>query len=106
MTETTEKLLVEVLERISSMLPESNQDIDWSAPAYRWVTRVCFGTQVGRLEPVASFASVDLDRLLHVEQQKEQIVSNTEQFVKGLPANNVLLTGRAARARARSSVAA
>ena len=102
MTETTEKLLVEVLERISSMLPESNRDIDWSAPAYRWVTRVCFGTQVGRLEPVASFASVDLDRLLHVEQQKEQIVSNTEQFVKGLPANNVLLTG--ARGTGKSSL--
>ena len=102
MTETTERLLVEVLERISSMLPESNRDIDWSAPAYRWVTRVCFGTQVGRLEPVASFASVDLDRLLHVEQQKEQIVSNTEQFVKGLPANNVLLTG--ARGTGKSSL--
>ena len=45
---------------------------------------------------------MDLDRLLHVEQQKEQIVSNTEQFVKGLPANNVLLTG--ARGTGKSSL--
>ena len=102
MTETAETLLIDVLERVKAMLPESGKDIDWSAPAFRWVTRVCFGTPVGRLEPVASFASVDLDRLLHVDAQKEQIVSNTEQFVKGLPANNVLLTG--ARGTGKSSL--
>jgi hypothetical protein len=101
-TETAETLLIDVLERVKAMLPETGKDIDWSAPAFRWVTRVCFGTTVGRLEPVASFASVDLDRLLHVDAQKEQIVSNTEQFVKGLPANNVLLTG--ARGTGKSSL--
>ncbi len=102
MKETTEALFVEVLERVKSMLPESSRDLDWSAPAFRWVSRVCFGTQVGRLEPVTTFASVDLSRLLHVQQQKEQIVNNTEQFVRGLPANNVLLTG--ARGTGKSSL--
>ena len=56
MTDTEQTLLIEVLERVKSMLPETGRDIDWSAPAFRWVTRVCFGTQVGRLEPVTSFA--------------------------------------------------
>ena len=55
-------------------------------------------------EPILVHAVLagDLDRLLHVDSQKEQIVSNTEQFVKGLPANNVLLTG--ARGTGKSSL--
>ena len=60
------------------------------------------GTQVGRLEPVHAFASVDIDRLLYVERQKNLLLANTEAFVKGLPANNVLLTG--ARGTGKSSL--
>ncbi|MCX8116079.1 MAG: ATP-binding protein, partial [Burkholderiaceae bacterium] len=47
-------------------------------------------------------ARIDPDDLQHVDAQKEQILRNTEQFVLGLPANNVLLTG--ARGTGKSSL--
>jgi predicted AAA+ superfamily ATPase len=43
-----------------------------------------------------------LDDLKEIDQQKEKIQRNTEQFVNGLPANNVLLTG--ARGTGKSSL--
>ena len=48
------------------------------------------------------FARVELDDLLYIEGQKAELLANTEQFVKGLPANNVLLTG--ARGTGKSSL--
>jgi predicted AAA+ superfamily ATPase len=47
-------------------------------------------------------ASLDLSELKEIDGQKEKIQRNTEQFVKGLPANNVLLTG--ARGTGKSSL--
>jgi predicted AAA+ superfamily ATPase len=41
------------------------------------------------------------DDLQHIGPQKEQIEQNTRQFVQGKPANNVLLTARAAPANPR-----
>jgi predicted AAA+ superfamily ATPase len=43
-----------------------------------------------------------LQDLKEIDQQKEKIQRNTEQFVNGLPANNVLLTG--ARGTGKSSL--
>ncbi len=102
MQEQTEKLLADVLQRLSDLLPEPVENFDWSKPAYRWVRRHCLGTDVGRLEAVSKFASVDLEALLHIERQKTLLVQNTEAFVRGLPANNVLLTG--ARGTGKSSL--
>ena len=47
-------------------------------------------------------ASIALSDLQEVEGQKERLVRNTEQFVLGRPANNVLLTG--ARGTGKSSL--
>ena len=91
-----------LLIRFSQLLPPLAKDFDWTAPAYRWVKRAYLGTELGRLEPVHAFASVDIDRLLYVERQKNLLLANTEAFVKGLPANNVLLTG--ARGTGKSSL--
>ena len=102
MDSQTERLLADVLERLLAMMPEPADRFDWSRPAYRWVRRRVLGTDVGRLEPVEHFASVDLDKLLHIERQKTLIVQNTEAFVRHLPANNVLLTG--ARGTGKSSL--
>ena len=102
MTPETEKLFAEVLTRLNDMLPEPVERFDWSKPAYRWLRRKCLGTDVGRLEPVSKFASVDLDTLRHIDRQKNLLVQNTEAFVRGLPANNVLLTG--ARGTGKSSL--
>ena len=47
-------------------------------------------------------AQLGLQDLKEIDQQKEKIQRNTEQFVNGLPANNVLLTG--ARGTGKSSL--
>lgn len=99
---THDALMESVLTRLHALLPEPAEAIDWSCPAFRWVRRTCLGTVVGRLEPVERVAAVELDALLHVDRQKDLIMRNTEQFVRGLPANNVLLTG--ARGTGKSSL--
>jgi len=47
----------------------------------------------GRLEAVLSPHLYDLDDLVGIDDIREDVVRNTTQFVKGLPANNVLLWG-------------
>jgi len=46
-----------------------------------------------RLLPVKTPHRVALDDLLCIDQQKAEVVRNTEQFVRARPANNVLLWG-------------
>ncbi|MCF0253050.1 MAG: ATP-binding protein [Duodenibacillus sp.] len=97
-----EELMSVVLKRLAALLPEAAEEVDWSRPAFRWVRRTCMGTTAGRLEAVEKFAAVDLASLQHIDRQKAELVANTEQFVRGLPANNVLLTG--ARGTGKSSL--
>jgi predicted AAA+ superfamily ATPase len=87
--------------RIESVLPQPLQaPADWSASiAYRYRKR---SSGHGTLEPVRHVASLGLSELKEIDGQKEKIQRNTEQFVKGLPANNVLLTG--ARGTGKSSL--
>ena len=91
--------LVAQLERV---LPPPAAPADWSALAYRWRTREYLGGARGRLEPVMRVARIEASDLRHVERQKVALLANTEQFVRGLPANNVLLTG--ARGTGKSSL--
>jgi len=56
----------------------------------------------GYLKPVRHIDPVALDDLLGVEEQKRQLLANTEQFVRGEPANNALLWG--ARGTGKSSL--
>jgi predicted AAA+ superfamily ATPase len=57
---------------------------------------------VGAIEPVKHVATIRLADLKEVEPQKERLLRNTEQFVAGRAANNVLLTG--ARGTGKSSL--
>jgi len=71
----------------------------WDAsPAFRWRRR----DDVGFLQPVAHPHRIQLGELYGIDEQKAQIDRNTRQFVAGLPANNVLLTG--ARGTGKSSL--
>ena len=90
-----------LMARIESVLPQPLQaPADWSASiAYRYRKR---SSGHGTLEPVRHVASLGLAELKEIDGQKEKIQRNTEQFVKGLPANNVLLTG--ARGTGKSSL--
>lgn len=54
------------------------------------------------LRPIVEIDSVPLDSLLGVERQKQEVCTNTEQFLAGEPANNVLLWG--ARGTGKSSL--
>src|SRR5918911_1324575 len=55
-----------------------------------------------RLEPVLHVATIRLGDLKEIDAQMQRLVRNTEQFVQGRPANNVLLTG--ARGTGKSSL--
>lgn len=57
--------------------------------AFRWDAR----DGAGRLLPIAELQAIDLDDLLGVERSIAELVRNTAQFVRGLPANHVLLFG-------------
>ena len=82
-----------LLARLNRLLPaEPTPDLG-TALAFRWRRRkTSLGSQ-GVLQPVLSLSSIGLADLKNIEEQKRTIDRNTRQFVKGLPANNVLLTG-------------
>ena len=89
-----------LIERIESVLPQPLSAPDWAASiAYRYRKR---SSGHGTLEPVRHVAGIRLSDLQEIDQQKEKIQRNTEQFVQHLPANNVLLTG--ARGTGKSSL--
>jgi len=90
-----------LLARLDPLLPP-RRDVDWTAPAFRWRKRQYLGVPVGHLEPVRRVARIAPEDLQHIDEQRRAILRNTEQFVRGLPANNVLLTG--ARGTGKSSL--
>lgn len=103
MNEQFERLIARVeslMARIESVLPQPLSAPDWSASiAYRYRKR---SSGHGSLEPVRHIGNMSLGDLKEIEDQKEKIRRNTEQFVSGKPANNVLLTG--ARGTGKSSL--
>ena len=94
MNEHFERLIVRaeaLISRIESVLPQPLNAPDWSASnAFRYRKR---SSGHGSLEPVKHIGHMALGDLKEIDDQKEKIQRNTEQFVSGMPANNVLLTG-------------
>jgi uncharacterized protein len=103
MNEQFERLITRVeslMARIESVLPQPLSAPDWNASvAYRYRKR---SSGHGSLEPVRHIGHMALGDLKEIEDQKEKIKRNTEQFVLGKSANNVLLTG--ARGTGKSSL--
>ena len=88
-----------LMSRLESALPHTLQAPDWAAAiAFRYRKR----SGSCALEPVKHVATIRLSSLVEVEPQKERLLRNTEQFVSGHSANNVLLTG--ARGTGKSSL--
>ena len=88
-----------LLARLEVILPHAATAPDWGASvAWRYRKR----GSAGVLEPVRHIATIRLSDLKEVEPQKERLLRNTEQFVAGRGANNVLLTG--ARGTGKSSL--
>ncbi|MGZ5271098.1 MAG: ATP-binding protein [Ramlibacter sp.] len=89
-----------LLDRLEAVLPRPLSAPPWDgAIAWRYRRR---SSGHGSLEPVRHVAGIRLADLKEIEPQKERIQRNTEQFVAGQPANNVLLTG--ARGTGKSSL--
>ena len=103
MNEHFERLIVRaesLITRIESVLPQPLTAPDWTVSvAYRYRKR---NSGHGSLEPVKHIGHMALNDLKEIDDQKEKIQRNTEQFVNGKPANNVLLTG--ARGTGKSSL--
>lgn len=72
-------------------------EFDWSE-----VDAAIWRHQRGYLKPVKHIDPVVVEDLLGVERQKQELLANTEQFLRGEPANNVLLWG--ARGTGKSSL--
>ncbi len=88
-----------LLARLEGILPHAATAPDWTASsAWRYRRR----GSAGVLEPVRHIATIRFADLKEVEPQKDRLLRNTEQFVAGRSANNVLLTG--ARGTGKSSL--
>ena len=88
----------EVGKRLLAILP-GRTPVDWSEHrAARWRS----GALGGELQPLGHLHGIGLDDLLGIDDQKRQLTANTEQFVRGHPANNALLWG--ARGTGKSSL--
>ncbi|GAA6120243.1 ATP-binding protein [Acidovorax sp. FG27] len=91
----------QLISRIEAVLPQPLSAPDWSAGAVAWRYRKRSSGH-GVLEPVQHVAGMALADLKEIDAQKDKIQRNTQQFVEGRPANNVLLTG--ARGTGKSSL--
>jgi predicted AAA+ superfamily ATPase len=81
----------QLMERIEAALPHALAQPDWTRSiAFRYRRR---SSGQGVIAPVGHIGAMSLTDLKEIDAQKEKIQRNTEQFVQGLPANNVLLTG-------------
>src|SRR5690606_28366319 len=102
MADALEKLIARLdglVDRLEMLLPTPPAPVDWSASiAFRWRRR--HGR--GQLVPVSHPHKIRLEDLQDVDRQKALVDANTRQFVRGLTANNVLLTG--ARGTGKSSL--
>ena len=97
-TVSTEKVLDKLeglLERVERLVdaqdpkPDTDAELFTRCAAFRWERR----GRGGALQPVSHPHLVDLDELVGVDYLKEELLRNTDRFVGGYPANNVLLWG-------------
>ena len=88
------------MERVEASFDLSIVEPDWSASVAMRYRRKRSGQ--GVLVPVQHIADIRFSDLKEVDVQKERLLRNTQQFVQGRGANNVLLTG--ARGTGKSSL--
>ena len=85
-------------QRLLGLLPGGERP-DWvRRPAARWR----LGPFGGEFEPLGELDAIVLEDLVRIDDQKRCLIANTEQFVRGFPANNALLWG--ARGTGKSSL--
>ncbi|MBS7836492.1 AAA family ATPase [Wohlfahrtiimonas chitiniclastica] len=93
--------LLSLIALIEPLIPKVPLSVDFSeCAAFRWVRADQW--MPAHLQPIPRFAAIDYQNLVGVEDKIECLRQNTLQFLHGLPANNVLLTG--ARGTGKSSL--
>jgi len=75
-----------LVKRLEGFFAHKKEEPDWNHIAYRW-------RKGSGLQPVLYPHRMALDDLLCIDRQKAEIRRNTQQFVNGRSANNVLLWG-------------
>lgn len=80
--------------QVQQQLPPVRIEPDFTAPAYVWKNQ--------QLHAIHNPKQIHLYDLKGIDTQKQKIIQNTQQFLHGLPANDVLLTG--ARGTGKSSL--
>jgi predicted AAA+ superfamily ATPase len=91
--------LAALVERIEQFAPTPTPAVDWTqAVAFRWRSNI----QGAGLERIHTIHPIRLCELQHIERQRDAADRNTRQFLAGLPANNILLSG--ARGTGKSSL--
>ncbi len=89
----------QVLQQIEPLLPKVIEPIDWNTVyAASWQRK----GNSSFFRPIALGADIRLADLLGVDLQREQLLRNTLQFMRGFPANHALLWG--ARGTGKSSI--
>lgn len=79
-----------VLARLEPLLPALRPEIDWDrCLAARWQRE----GRSGYLLPLEVSLDMRLSDLIGVDQQRQQLARNTQQFLDGHPANHALLWG-------------
>lgn len=87
--EVPSELMVSFFKRLEQFLrAQEDYQIDLS----QTVAMLWNGEQ-RRLHPIHRPVKVDIDSLIAVENQKKRLLTNTTNFIKGRPANHVLLWG-------------
>ena len=98
MVESKDSLMNQVIHKLLEIL-RVYEPIDWAkATAGIWEE----GRWHSGCIPYLGDQKVDFEDLLNIDDQKERLLTNTEQFIAGLPSNNALLWG--ARGTGKSSL--
>ena len=94
MNDATLTRIAEALERIAPA--------PLAAPDFAAAQGFVWHTSPDRLEPVTKVSRIDVSLLVGVNRSRDTLMANTEQFARGMPANNALLWG--ARGMGKSSL--
>ncbi|KNX42454.1 hypothetical protein ROTO_09630 [Roseovarius tolerans] len=89
------------LDRIAAAL-ERMAPAPLSAPQFDAADAFVWHVSPDRLEPVETVNRVDMQLLVGIDRSRDTLLANTQQFARGLPANNALLWG--ARGMGKSSL--
>lgn len=84
--------MADPLDRIAAAL-ERMSLAPLAAPDFASADAFVWHVSPDRLKPVTQINRVDIDLLVGIKRSRATLLANTEQFAKGLPANNALLWG-------------